>query len=102
MLKAIWLLAEQMCSKRLKAALPIWLPFYKKTHGRIAPETREKLLQISPAAMDRLLKKVRARYPRKGLSGTRCGAREEGNRVTCTLKSAQANLSAQWFFIPGL
>ena len=67
-LKTLWLLAEQMCSKRLKAALPIWLPFYENTHGVIAPETRRKLLQISPAAIDRLLKKARVRYPRKGLS----------------------------------
>jgi hypothetical protein len=72
-LKAIWWLSEQMCSKRLKAALPIWLPFYEQAHGALMPEVREKLLQISPAAIDRLLRKVRARYPRKGLSGTRAG-----------------------------
>src|SRR5512136_908385 len=29
-LKYIWLRAEQMCSKRLKAALPQWLPFYER------------------------------------------------------------------------
>jgi hypothetical protein len=72
-LKAIWWLSEQMCSKRLKAALPIWLPFYEQAYGALAPEVREKLLRISPAAIDRLLRKVRARYPRKGLSGTRAG-----------------------------
>jgi len=26
-LKVIWLYAEQLCSKRLQAALPLWLPF---------------------------------------------------------------------------
>jgi hypothetical protein len=72
-LKAIWLLSEQMCSKRLKVALPIWLPFYEQAQGPLQAETRQKLLRISPAAIDRLLKKVRARYPGKGLSGTRCG-----------------------------
>lgn len=72
-LKAIWLLAEQMCSKRLKAALPIWLPFFEKACGRLSPDVRAKLLQISPAAIDRLLKKARAQYRRRGLSGTRCG-----------------------------
>lgn len=72
-LKAIWLLSEQMCSKRLKAALPIWLPFYEQAHGALAPALRKKVLQISPAAMDRLLQPVRARYPGKGRSGTRCG-----------------------------
>jgi hypothetical protein len=72
-LKFIWLKAEQMCSKRLKAALPQWLPFYESSQGRLSPEVRTKLLQISPATIDRLLKKTRARYPAKGLSGTRCG-----------------------------
>jgi len=72
-LKAIWLLSEQMCSKRLKVALPIWLPFYEEAHGPLEPTTRKKLLRISPATIDRLLKKVRASYPRKGLCGTRSG-----------------------------
>ena len=72
-LKAIWLLSEQMCSKRLKAALPIWLPFYEQAHGSLPAATRTKLLRISPASIDRLLKKVRLRHPRRGLSGTRCG-----------------------------
>ncbi len=72
-LKAIWLLSEQMCSKRLAAALPIWLPFYEQAHGALEPAVRQKLLSISPATIDRLLKKVRARYPGKGLSGTRHG-----------------------------
>lgn len=72
-LKAIWLAAEQMCSKRLKAALPLWLPFYEQRHGDLSSEIRTKLLKISPASIDRLLKKVRARYPGKGLCSTRPG-----------------------------
>ena len=72
-LKAIWLASEQMCSKRLKAALPLWLPFYEEKHGVLPERVRRRLLQISPATMDRLLKKVRARYPGKGLCGTRPG-----------------------------
>jgi len=80
-LKALWLLSEQMCSKRLKAALPIWLPFYEAAHGALAPTVREQLLRVSPATMDRLLKKVRARYPRKGLSGTRCGPEALKQRI---------------------
>lgn len=72
-LLALWLLSEQMCSKRLKAALPLWLPYYEQAHGALAANARAKLLRISPATMDRLLQKVRGRYPRRGLSGTRCG-----------------------------
>ena len=80
-LKAIWLLSEQMCSKRLKVALPIWLPFYEQAHGSLEPATRKKLLRISPASMDRILKKARAAYPRKGLSGTRCGPEALKHRI---------------------
>jgi len=72
-LKAIWLASEQMCSKRLKAALPVWLPFYEQEQGVLPAAVRQKLLCISPASIDRLLRKVRARYPGKGLSGTRAG-----------------------------
>ena len=72
-LKAIWLVSEQRCSKRLKVALPIWLPFYEEAHDPLPAATRQKLLRISPAAIDRLLKPVRARYPGQGLSGTRSG-----------------------------
>lgn len=28
-LRAIWLASDQLCSKRLKAALPLWLPHYE-------------------------------------------------------------------------
>jgi hypothetical protein len=72
-LKFIWLKAEQMCSKRLKAALPLWLPFYEQQQGSLDESVRQKLLRISPATIDRLLKQARARYPGKGLSGTRWG-----------------------------
>src|SRR5512137_913286 len=72
-LKAIWLAAEQLCSKRLKAALPLWLPFYEQERGPLAAPVRQKLLQMSAASIDRLLKKERARYRGKGLCGTRPG-----------------------------
>jgi hypothetical protein len=72
-LKAIWLAAEQLCSKRLKAALPLWLPFYEQEQGPLAEPVRKKVLQISAASIDRLLKKERALYRGKGLCGTRPG-----------------------------
>jgi len=72
-LKFLWLQSEQMCSKRLKAALPLWLPFYEQKQGTLTPSVRKKLLRISPATIDRLLQKTRARYPHRGLCGTRPG-----------------------------
>jgi hypothetical protein len=71
-----------MCSKRLKVALPIWLPFYEQPNGKLQLETRKKLLLMSPAAIDhRCLSKARARYARKGLSATRCGAQALKQRI---------------------
>jgi len=74
-LKVIWLACEQMCSKRLKVALALWLPFYEQEYGALAESVRQKLLRMSAATIDRLLKPERARYPGKGLCGTRLGGR---------------------------
>jgi hypothetical protein len=74
-LKVIWLACEQMCSKRLKVALALWLPFYEQEYGALAEPVRQKLLRMSAATIDRLLKPARARYPGKGLCGTRPGGR---------------------------
>lgn len=69
-MKALWLLMEQMCSKRLKAALPLWLPFYERTTP-LSSSIREKLLRISASSMDRYLKPFRGKHKR--LCGTRPG-----------------------------
>lgn len=70
-IKGIWLAAEQPCSKRLKALVPLWLPFYERHYEPLDPETRRNVLQISPPTIDRLLKPVRARRKGRGLSATR-------------------------------
>jgi len=67
-LKGIWRLAEQACSKRLKALIPLWLPHYERHFGALAQEVRRGLLAMSPATMDRHLRHVRVR---RGLSATR-------------------------------
>jgi hypothetical protein len=71
-LKRLWLATDQMCGKRLKRALPLWLAHYDK-HFEALPEiVYEQLLTISPATIDRLLKPVKTHYG-KGLSGTKPG-----------------------------
>jgi len=70
-LKTVWKCADFMCSKRLKAALPEWLPHYPKT---LDTAIEQQLLSISAASIDRLLKPFRAQNIRKGLSGTRPGS----------------------------
>lgn len=59
-LKALWFASGQMCSKRLKAALPLWMGFYPRL-GEMGEETQKKLLKMSPSTMDRLLRKARTR-----------------------------------------
>jgi len=72
-LKNIWLTGELPCSKRLKAMLPTWLPFYESEHGDLAEEVCRNLDRISPRSIDRLLKPVRAHYGFRGLCGTKPG-----------------------------
>jgi len=73
-LKRIWEVLDYICSKRLAAALPEVLPSliaYKEI--RVKASVRKKLLSISPATIDRLLKPVREKYTLKGHSHTKPG-----------------------------
>jgi transposase InsO family protein len=54
-LTAIWEAAGYPCSTRLKALLPLWLPWAIKRLA-ISAETHMQLLSISPATIDRRLK----------------------------------------------
>lgn len=72
-LKAIWLASDQLCSKLLKAALPQWLEHHERRTAPLPEAFKEKLLAISPAQIDRLLRPARVQYPKKGLSATRPG-----------------------------
>lgn len=71
-LKAIWFATNQMCGKRLKAAIPIWLPHYEKTNV-ISSDVRKLILTISDRTIDRILKPVKARHPKR-LGGTKPGS----------------------------
>lgn len=72
-LKAVWLTSDQLCSKLLKAALPEWLEHHEQRQGPLPEAFKKKLLRISPAQIDRLLRPARLRHPKKGLSATRPG-----------------------------
>lgn len=62
-LKEIWELTGRICSKKLKAAIPIWLKFFDfSTHHE------ELLLKIGSSSIDRVLKPYRES---RGLSATR-------------------------------
>lgn len=72
-LKTLWLATDQMCSKKLVAAIPLWMPFYEAECGSLDPMVRSKLLSLSAATCDRLLAPSRARLKQKGLCTTRPG-----------------------------
>jgi len=73
-LKRVWLATDQMCSKKLVAAIPLWLPFYERTYERLSDETKNKLLSISTATVDRLLAPTRAKTRPRGLCVTKPGS----------------------------
>jgi len=72
-LKEIWFATDQICSKRLKAAIPTWLPHYEREYGKLPKEIRSKVLSLSPATIDRLLRPIRIRQRPKGICGTKPG-----------------------------
>lgn len=72
-LRTIWMASDQLCSKRLKAALPLWLPHYETSFHPLSADTLILLDSISAATIDRLLKPIRAKAGRRGLSGTKPG-----------------------------
>lgn len=70
-LKKIWIAANMPCSKRLKALIPEWLTHLDQDIDRT---THRKLLKISPASIDRLLKPMRFKLKKRGLSTTKPGS----------------------------
>ena len=73
-LKRIWLVTDQMCSKKLVVAIPLWLPFYEQAYEKLSDETENRLLSISAATIDRVLAPTRALTRRKGLCATKPGS----------------------------
>lgn len=72
-LKRIWMASDYLCGKRLKAALPEWLPHYAQEHGALDSAVYKALLKMSAASIDRVLKPIKAKHKGRGLSGTKPG-----------------------------
>lgn len=72
-LKRIWLTTDQMCSKRLKAAIKEWLPHFEETYGALNDAVRGQMLSISHSTIDALLAPARVQHTRHGKSGTKPG-----------------------------
>ena len=58
LLTAIWEAAGYPWSVRLKALLPLWMPWIRK-HYRVRPEIERQLLRMSTRQMDRRLRSRR-------------------------------------------
>jgi hypothetical protein len=72
-LKAVWLASDQLCSKLLRAALPQWLDHHERRGAPLPEAFKKRLLEISPAQIDRLLRPSRVQHPKKGIGATRPG-----------------------------
>lgn len=72
-LKALWLASDQMCSKRLVKTIELWMPHYEQECGGLEETVKAKLLRLSSATIDRLLKPTRFRYKQKGKCSTKPG-----------------------------
>lgn len=74
-LKVIWVVTNLACSKRLKAAIPLWRPFYTLHYkNSLSEKEKQLLLEISPRTIDRLLKRLKSKYKKFGLSTTKPGS----------------------------
>jgi hypothetical protein len=71
-LKTIWLIGQQPCGKRLATMMPEWVPAYEAYHRSLPNSIRERLLEASPATLDRLLRGCRAEHG-KPSAGTKPG-----------------------------
>ncbi len=64
---SVWMAAGYLCSVRLKAALPLWLPWIRKRF-QLNAEVEKDLLQINARQMDRRLQSQK-RKVRKSIYG---------------------------------
>jgi transposase InsO family protein len=71
-LQAVWEAAGYPWSVRLKALLPLWMPWVKKRFG-VSAEVQRQLLAISARQVDRRLRERKRRLKRRRYGGTRPG-----------------------------
>lgn len=71
-LRDLWIATNLPCSKNLKAIIPLWLPHYE--NYILTQEIKDKLLSVSPATIDRLIKPFRTKYGKTGLATTKPGS----------------------------
>jgi hypothetical protein len=74
-LKDLWVVTNLACLERLKAAIPLWLPYYHLHSRNHLTENDIKLLsEISASTIKRLLRKLKSKYKKFGLRTTKPGS----------------------------
>lgn len=73
-LKDLWSMMNLMCSKRLKGAILLCLPFYQKGKNKLTEEEVKLLMKISPATIDRILSSRKGQRSKRGLCTTKPGS----------------------------
>ena len=76
-LKKLWLKMDQICSKRMKAALLRWLKHYDDC----SEDVKKELLSMGTSTIDRYLRPYRAQMKRRNNTGTRPGSIKFKNRI---------------------
>jgi hypothetical protein len=71
----VWKISGHICGKRLQPFLPQLVEALER-HGefKVSPQVRSKLLQMSPATIDRPLKRARGKLPFRGRTVTKPGS----------------------------
>lgn len=82
-LKTLWLAMEQPCGKRMRDMLPLWVEHL----GGIHQTTRDSLLKMSPATIDRRL---------AGYKATACGHRIRPPRSENSIKAKVEIRAESW------
>jgi len=72
-LAAIWKAAGYPCSIRLKALLPLWMPWARKHFKQLTPTLEKQLLAISPRQIDRRLRAKKLALGRRIYGRTKPG-----------------------------
>lgn len=98
-IRTIWLTTDQMCGKRLVAAIPEWLPHYEQVYQPPKPDLGRHVLSASAATLDRPLKPIRVATA-EGTGGTKPGALLKNHIPPYERVSGMCLCQALWKLIP--
>lgn len=71
-IEGFWKVSGFMCGARLRAALPLWMPYLKK-YFPVDESIEKGLFKISPSTIDRRLRKNKKRLKKKLYAATKPG-----------------------------